>query len=157
MPLRKLSVGVAPRLGCESPALRRSPGAAMARLLAGNYTCWTFSEVPGVAPGRKSRPATAGRCGFGALLLMPIIGYQYLLQIRYVQPQAFQTLMLGERSWLFDLVALVYGLLLVLGSWYIYRLVCATSDRTTSARTFLPISLTVMVLAAIQIFAGRHG
>jgi len=94
--------------------------------------------------------------GFGALLLMPVIGYQYLLQIRHAQPQAFQTLMLGERSWLFDLVALVYGLLLVLGSWYIYRLVCATSDRTTSARSFLPISLTVMVLAAMVFAMPYH-
>ena len=38
--------------------------------------------------------------GFGALLIMPAIGYQYLLRIRHVEPQAFYTLMLGSRSWL---------------------------------------------------------
>ena len=54
--------------------------------------------------------------GFGALLLMPVIGYQYLLHVRYSEPQAFHTLMLGARSWLFDLVALLYGLITVLGS-----------------------------------------
>jgi len=61
----------------------------------------------------------AGWCfavGFGALLLMPVIGYQYLQHVRYSEPQAFHTLMLGARSWLFDLVALLYGLITVLGS-----------------------------------------
>src|SRR5207247_10570702 len=43
-----------------------------------------------------------------------------------------------------------------LGSWYIYRLVRASSDRTGSARTFLPISLTVMVLAAMVFAMPYH-
>jgi len=86
--------------------------------------------------------------GFSSLLLMPVIGYQYMLHLRYGQPQAFQTLMLGNRSWLFDLVALLYGLLIVVGSFYIRRVVRSDPDRPASFDSFIPISLIVMVCAA---------
>jgi cytochrome d ubiquinol oxidase subunit I len=86
--------------------------------------------------------------GYSALLVMPVIGYQYLLHVRYGQPQAFQTLMLGDRSWLFDLVALLYGLLVVVGSLYIRRVVRSNPDRPASFDVFIPISLIVVMSAA---------
>jgi cytochrome d ubiquinol oxidase subunit I len=87
--------------------------------------------------------------GFGALLVMPVIGYQYLLNVRYAQPQAFHVLMLGDRSWLFDLIALLYGLLVGTGSAYIASIVRdrATSDST--ARSFFLVSLVIIGLAAV--------
>jgi cytochrome d ubiquinol oxidase subunit I len=94
----------------------------------------------------------AGFCfaiGFGALLVMPIIGYQYLLNVRYAQPQAFHVLMLGERSWLFDLVALLYGALVVTGSGYIASTVRAGAPSDSTARTFVPVSVIIIGLAAI--------
>jgi len=48
------------------------------------------------------------------------------------------------------------GLVLVIGSWYMYRLMRASSDRTASARTYFPISLTVMILAAIVFAMPYH-
>ena len=90
--------------------------------------------------------------GFGALLLMPVIGYQYLLHLRYGEPQAFYTLMLGARSWLFDLVALLYGLIAVLGSFYILRTIRSSSRPDSAARLILPASLVVLV-AAWLVFA----
>jgi cytochrome bd ubiquinol oxidase subunit I len=85
--------------------------------------------------------------GFGALLIMPVIGYQYLLHVRYSEPQAFHTLMLGARSWLFDLVALLYGLIAVLGSLYIFRIIRSSSGPGSVARLILPASLAVLVVA----------
>ena len=94
--------------------------------------------------------------GFGALLVMPVIGYQYLLNLRYGQPQAFQTLMLGERSWLFDLVALWYGLLILVGSLYIFRTIRADPDRPPSFDTFFPMSLFVLLIAAVVFALPYH-
>ena len=94
--------------------------------------------------------------GFGALLVMPVIGYQYLLRIRYEQPQAFQTLMLGGRSWLFDLVALLYGMLIVLGSIYIWKMVRSAAAQPPSFRTFMPVSVAIVVLAAVMFALPYH-
>lgn len=94
----------------------------------------------------------AGFCfavGFGALLIMPVIGYHYLLNVRYAQPQAFQVLMLGRRSWLFDLVALLYGFLVFAGSWYIASVVLGRAPKDSMARVFLPLSLAALGGAAL--------
>jgi cytochrome d ubiquinol oxidase subunit I len=87
--------------------------------------------------------------GFIALLIMPVIGYQYLLRIRYVEPQAFHTLMLGPRSWLFDLVALLFALLIVIGSLYIWRALKPAVSSEATARLVLPVSLLVVTMAGI--------
>ena len=87
--------------------------------------------------------------GFGALLIMPAIGYQYLLKIRHIEPQAFYTLMLGPRSWLFDLVALLYSLLIVFGSLYIWRSLRAGQTGSSTVSLVLPVSLLVATSAGL--------
>lgn len=87
--------------------------------------------------------------GFGALLIMPILGYQYLLRIRYTEPQVFHTLMLGGRSGLFDLVALLYSLLIVIGSFYIWRAVRPALSTQATGRLVLPVSLVVVTMAGL--------
>jgi cytochrome d ubiquinol oxidase subunit I len=42
--------------------------------------------------------------GFGFLILQPVIGYGYLKGIRESSPDAFDTIMLGDKSWLFLLL-----------------------------------------------------
>jgi cytochrome bd ubiquinol oxidase subunit I len=42
--------------------------------------------------------------GFGFLILQPVIGYGYLKGIRESSPEAFNTIMLGDKSWLFLLL-----------------------------------------------------
>jgi len=42
--------------------------------------------------------------GFGFLIMQPIIGYGYLKSIRESAPDSFNTIMLGEKAWLFNLV-----------------------------------------------------
>jgi cytochrome d ubiquinol oxidase subunit I len=109
--------------------------------------------------GRSPFLSLGGWCfavGFGALLLMPVIGYQYLLHVRYSEPQAFHTLMLGARSWLFDLVALLYGLIAVLGSWYMLRAVRSSSRADSADRLILPVSLAVLVVAWLVFAMPYH-
>ncbi|GJL57791.1 MAG: hypothetical protein NPIRA03_06480 [Nitrospirales bacterium] len=89
--------------------------------------------------------------GYGALLVMPVVGYQYLLHLRYGQPQAFYTVMLGERSWLFDVVALLYGLLMLVGSLYVIQMVRSLSKPPPSFTGFIPLSFTVTVIAAMML------
>lgn len=94
--------------------------------------------------------------GFGALLIMPIIGYQYLLQVRYIEPQAFYTLMLGPRSWLFDIVALLYSLLIVIGSVFIFRAIRPTASKADTACLVLPVSLALVTIAGVIFSMPYH-
>jgi cytochrome d ubiquinol oxidase subunit I len=110
------------------------------------------------AEERQSYAWGAGYCfliGFGALLLMPIIGYQYLLHLRYGQPQAFQTLMLGERSWMFDLVGIFYGLLVLAGSLYIAVMLDGRIG-SGATRFFVRGALGVLLAAAILLGLPYH-
>ena len=94
--------------------------------------------------------------GFTALLIIPFIGFLYLRQLRYTEPQVFFTLMLGERSWLFDLVALFYGLLIVVGSFYIYTIARSNARRPASFDTFMPVSLGAVILAGLVFALPYH-
>jgi cytochrome d ubiquinol oxidase subunit I len=42
--------------------------------------------------------------GFGFLIIQPVIGYGYLKGIRESSPEAFSTIMLGDKSWVFLLL-----------------------------------------------------
>jgi cytochrome d ubiquinol oxidase subunit I len=44
--------------------------------------------------------------GFGFLLLQPLIGYGYMTEIKSSSPDAFKYLMLGPKSWLFNLLTI---------------------------------------------------
>jgi cytochrome bd ubiquinol oxidase subunit I len=44
--------------------------------------------------------------GFGFLIIQPVIGYGYLKGIRESSPEAFNTIMLGDKSWVFNLLAI---------------------------------------------------
>jgi cytochrome bd ubiquinol oxidase subunit I len=87
--------------------------------------------------------------GYGALLVMPVVGYQYLLNLRYGQPQAFFAVMLGERSWLFSLVGLIYGLLVLVGALYISQLVRSRPAPVYGFSGFAPLALLAIALSTI--------
>jgi cytochrome bd ubiquinol oxidase subunit I len=44
--------------------------------------------------------------GFGFLIMQPVIGYGYLKGIRESSPDAFNTIMLGDKSWVFNLLVI---------------------------------------------------
>lgn len=94
--------------------------------------------------------------GFGALLVMPVIGYQYLLHLRYAQPQAFFTVMLGERSWLFALVGLLYGLSVLFSSLYAGRMVKSLPVPPFGFAGYYPVSLGLILLATITLAMPYH-
>ncbi len=136
--------------------------------IVGNLT-WTGFGLAGLWAIGYLRATTAderaffrwagGVCfgiGFGALLIMPAIGYQYLLKIRYTEPQVFYTLMLGPRSWLFDLVALLYSSLIVIGCYYISRAIRPAMPREGIARIILPASLAAVALGGLVFSLPYH-
>ncbi|MDQ6734946.1 MAG: cytochrome ubiquinol oxidase subunit I [Nitrospirota bacterium] len=94
--------------------------------------------------------------GFGALLVMPVIGYQYLLHVRYGQPQAFETLMLGSRSWLFDVVVWLYSALVLIGSGFMWRRLRSMLPPGSFGHAFLPVSLFVLSGAAFILIQPYH-
>ncbi len=44
--------------------------------------------------------------GFGFLIMQPVIGYGYLKGIRETSPEAFNLIMLGEKAWVFNFLAI---------------------------------------------------
>jgi cytochrome bd ubiquinol oxidase subunit I len=44
--------------------------------------------------------------GFGFLIMQPVIGYGYLKGIRESSPDSFNTIMLGDKSWVFNLLVI---------------------------------------------------
>src|SRR5919205_162290 len=42
--------------------------------------------------------------GFGFLIMQPVIGYGYMKGIRETSPDSFNTIMLGDKAWLFNLL-----------------------------------------------------
>ncbi len=44
--------------------------------------------------------------GFGFLIIQPVIGYGYLKGIRESAPESFNTIMLGDKAWVFNLLVL---------------------------------------------------
>ncbi|BBL80024.1 hypothetical protein RxyAA322_18780 [Rubrobacter xylanophilus] len=74
--------------------------------------------------------------GFGFLLLQPIIGYGYLKSIREHSPAAFDYLMVGEKSWLFNLLAIELAVMGVAGvAYFLHRLRFAVRPMPALRRT----------------------
>ncbi|QYJ15756.1 hypothetical protein Rxycam_01584 [Rubrobacter xylanophilus DSM 9941] len=74
--------------------------------------------------------------GFGFLLLQPIIGYGYLKSIREHNPAAFDYLMAGEKSWLFNLLAIELAMMGIAGvAYFLHRLRFAVRPMPAMRRT----------------------
>lgn len=56
--------------------------------------------------------------GFGFLILQPVVGYGYLKSIREGAPEAFSTIMLGEKSWLFLLLMIWVAIMTIASTVY---------------------------------------
>ena len=57
--------------------------------------------------------------GFGFLILQPVMGYGYLKSIRESSPEAFETIMLGSKSWLFLLLMIWVAVMTLASTAYI--------------------------------------
>jgi cytochrome bd ubiquinol oxidase subunit I len=56
--------------------------------------------------------------GFGFLILQPVMGYGYLKSIRESSPKAFETIMLGSKSWLFLLLMIWVAVMTIASTAY---------------------------------------
>jgi cytochrome d ubiquinol oxidase subunit I len=56
--------------------------------------------------------------GFGFLILQPVIGYGYLKAIRESSPEAFETIMLGDKAWVFNLLVFWIAVLSIASTAY---------------------------------------
>ena len=57
--------------------------------------------------------------GFGFLILQPVMGYGYLKSIRESSPEAFETIMLGSKAWLFLLLMIWVAIMTLASTAYI--------------------------------------
>ena len=56
--------------------------------------------------------------GFGFLIMQPIIGYGYLKGIRESSPAAFDTIMIGDKSWVFNLLVIYLAVMSIASTAY---------------------------------------
>jgi cytochrome bd ubiquinol oxidase subunit I len=56
--------------------------------------------------------------GFGFLIMQPIIGYGYLKGIRESSPDAFETIMIGDKSWVFNLLVIWLAIMSIASTAY---------------------------------------
>jgi len=61
--------------------------------------------------------------GFGFLIIQPVIGYGYLKGIRESSPEAFDTIMLGDKSWVFNLLMVWLAIMGIASTaYFVYKL-----------------------------------
>jgi cytochrome d ubiquinol oxidase subunit I len=86
--------------------------------------------------------------GFGFLIIQPVIGYGYLKGIRESSPQAFNTIMLGGKSWLFLLLMVwVATMFIASTAYFVHKLRFAVRPMET------PRKLAVGALGFTALFA----
>src|ERR671916_1487009 len=70
--------------------------------------------------------------GFGFLILQPVIGYGYLKGIRESAPEAFDTIMLGDKAFVFNLLA-IYLMVMSIAStaYFVHKLRFAVKPTPT--------------------------
>jgi cytochrome d ubiquinol oxidase subunit I len=86
--------------------------------------------------------------GFGFLILQPVMGYGYLKSIRESAPEAFETIMLGSKAWLF-LLLMIWVAIMTLAStaYFVHKLRFAVKPTPTLHK------LAVGALGFVALFA----
>ena len=67
--------------------------------------------------------------GFGFLIMQPVIGYGYLKGIRESAPDSFNTIMLGDKAWVFNLLVLWIAVLSIASTAYFVHKLRFTVNR----------------------------
>ena len=147
------------------PALQRMLNPSMVQLtlhrFAGNLSWFGFG-IAGLSAIRYLRArdpqerayqewvgAFAIIIGFGFLLLMPIIGFSYLKAIRFASEGAFNRLMLGEKSWIFVLQVFLIDVLILVGTWYMFRMAGFRYKDNPRFKRYRLATFTLMAIAAL--------
>ncbi|CAN5871166.1 hypothetical protein BH18ACT11_BH18ACT11_00210 [soil metagenome] len=86
--------------------------------------------------------------GFGFLLLQPIVGYGYMSEIRAHNPDAFDYLMLGEKSFLFNFLVIEIAIMSIASvAYFLHKLKFAVKPMPTVR------NMTLGALGLISLFA----
>jgi len=73
--------------------------------------------------------------GFGFLIMQPVIGYGYLKGIRESSPDSFNTIMLGDKSWVFNLLVIWIAVLSIASTaYFVHKLRFAVKPMETLRR-----------------------
>ncbi len=147
------------------PALQRMLNPTMVQLtlhrFAGNLSWFGFgiAALSAIRYLRTNDPkerayhewvgAFAVIVGFGFLLLMPIIGFSYLKAVRFASEGAFSRLMLGEKSWIFVLQVFLIDVLIIVGTWYMFRMATFYYKDNLYFKRYRLLTFTLMGLAAL--------
>jgi cytochrome bd ubiquinol oxidase subunit I len=76
--------------------------------------------------------------GFGFLIVQPVIGYGYLKGIRESAPDAFNTIMLGDKAWVFNLLALWLTIMSIAATaYFVHKLKFAVQPNETVRRLLI--------------------
>ena len=90
--------------------------------------------------------------GFGFLILQPIIGYDYMKEIRAHNPQAFQYLMMGDKTFLFNLLMIELLVMSVCSAaYFLYKIKFAVKPMPRLRRTSAAALGTLAVLGLLDV------
>jgi cytochrome d ubiquinol oxidase subunit I len=87
--------------------------------------------------------------GFGFLILQPVIGYGYLKGIRESAPEAFDTIMLGSKSWLFLMLMIEVAVMTIAATAYFVHKLRFAAKPTPTLRKLSIGALGFMTLFAV--------
>ena len=89
--------------------------------------------------------------GFGFLILQPVMGYGYLKSIRESSPEAFDTIMLGDKAWLFLLLMIWVAVMTIASTaYFVHKLRFAVKPTPTLHK------LSVGALGFMALFAALN-
>src|SRR5918912_900815 len=87
--------------------------------------------------------------GFGFLILQPVIGYGYLRSIRESAPEAFDTIMLGSKSWVFLSLMIEVAIMTIAATAYFVHKLRFADKPTPTLRKLSIGALGFMTLFAV--------
>src|SRR5918999_1145428 len=87
--------------------------------------------------------------GFGFLILQPVIGYGYLKGIRESAPEAFDTIMLGSKSWVFLVLMIEVAIMTIAATAYFVHKLRFAVKPTPTLRKLSIGALGFMALFAV--------
>jgi len=92
--------------------------------------------------------------GTGLLIIQPLAGMLYAVQIRRANPQAYQRIIYGPEEWLVRIQFLLVGLLFVLSNWFLAPL-SSNPRRARMLNGIVLIAAFLMILTTQQIWLRR--
>lgn len=92
--------------------------------------------------------------GTGLLMIQPLAGMLYAVQIRRANPQAFQRILFGPAEWLVRIQFLLVGLLFILSNWF-FGQISSNPRLSRILNGIILIAAFFMILSTQQVWLRR--